>query len=614
MPPEAIREAADDGPAASFPASRGDNPRLAISLGQFSSAGAKSENQDFHGAIETAGAELAAKGIAIAIADGISTSRLGAAAAETAVKTFLTDYFCTSAAWSVQTSAERVIAAANAWMHAQNAAAGRASDETREAGLICTFSALVLKSRSAHLFHVGDGRIARIAGGRIEPLTEPHRVSLGGGETCLARALGMNRHVEIDYRCVPLQLGDVFLLTTDGVHDALPDAAAIRIVAEAASPDEAARRLCEAAQAAGSDDNLTAQVVRIDSLPGGELSELVEAGALPPAPLLKAGDRFEGYTVLRQLHASARSHVYLARDEADGGRVALKVPSTELAQDSRHAAALQLEEWAMRRLSHQNLLRAAPQRGPRRHLFCATEYVEGQSLVEWMADNPRPDLARFRDIVRQIASGVLAMHRREMIHRDLRPHNVLVDADGTVKIIDFGSVSVAGLNEIAPPQEGEAAYAGTLQYGAPELYRGMPANPASDLYSLGTIAYQLLTGALPYGTKLPSAAAAAGSRAPRYIPARGVNPDVPEWMDAALAKAVALDPARRYAELSEFTFDLSHPNHALAAVEPLPLLRRGAVGFWRMLAALLALALAISILTRPDVAGPRTSQPQENAR
>jgi serine/threonine protein phosphatase PrpC/predicted Ser/Thr protein kinase len=611
LPPEAIAEAARDGPAASTTASRGDTPRLAISLGQFSSAGAKPENQDFHGAIEPAGAELAAKGIALAIADGISTSRLGAVAAETAVKTFLTDYFCTSAAWSVQTSAERVIAAANGWMHAQNAAAGRVSDETREAGLICTFSALVLKSRTAHLFHVGDGQIARISNGRIEPLTEPHRVSLGGGETCLARALGMNRHVEIDYRCVPLQPGDLLLLSTDGVHEALPDAAMARIVAEAASPDDAARRLCEAARAAGSTDNLTAQVVRIDDLAGGEISELVEAGALLPAPLLKAGDRLDGYTVLRQLHASARSHVYLARDEADGSRAALKVPSTEAAQDPLQAAALQLEEWAMRRLSHQNLLRAAPQRQARRHLFCATEYVEGQSLVEWMTDNPRSELARVRDIVRQIASGLLAMHRREMVHRDLRPHNVLVDADGTVKIIDFGSVSVAGLNEIAPPDEGDAAYAGTLQYGAPELYRGLPASPASDLYSLGTIAYQLLTGALPYGTKLPSAAAVAGSRAPRYIPARGINPDVPEWMDAAIARAVALDPARRYAELSEFTYDLAHPNHALAAVEPLPLLRRGSADFWRTLAGLLALALAIAILTRPDVTGSSTLQPQE---
>jgi serine/threonine protein phosphatase PrpC len=597
-----MREAAVDGPAASPTASRGGAPRLAVSLGQFSSAGAKSENQDFHGALEPEGADLAAKGIAIALADGISTSRLGAQAAETAVKSFLADYLCTSPAWSVQTSAERVIAATNGWMHAQNAAAGRISEETREAGLICTFSALVLKSRSAHLFHVGDARIARIADGRLEPLTEPHRVSLGGGETCLSRALGMNRHVEIDYCCRPLQPGDVFVLTTDGVHDALPDAAMARIVAGADSPQAAARRLCEAALAAGSADNVTAQVVRIDSVPEGDLSELIAGhDALLPAPQLKAGDLLDGYAVLRQLYASARSHVYLARDVTDGGRVVLKVPSTEHAQDARQRAALQLEDWAMRRVSHQNLLGAAPLREPRRYLFCATEYFEGQSLAEWMGDHPRPELARVRDIVRQIASGLLALHRSEMIHRDLRPQNVLIDGDGTVKIIDFGSVSVAGVSEIVPPAEGEAVYAGTLQYGAPELYRGFPATSASDLYALGTLAYQLLTGALPYGTKLPSAAAMAGSRAPRYIPASSINPDVPDWMDAAIAKAVAINPAQRYGELSEFTYDLAHPNHALAAVEPLPLLLRGSAAFWRTVAALLALGLAVSIFTRPDL-------------
>jgi len=163
LPPEAHREAADDGPTASPSASRDMPPRLAISLGQFSSAGRKSENQDFQGALEPGGADLATKGIAVAIADGISTSRLGATAAETAVKSFLTDYYCTSEGWSVRTAAERVIAAANSWMHAQNRAAyGRPlEDGERELGLVCTLTAMVLKSRSAHLFHIGDARIAR---------------------------------------------------------------------------------------------------------------------------------------------------------------------------------------------------------------------------------------------------------------------------------------------------------------------------------------------------------------------------------------------------------------------------------------------------------------------
>lgn len=576
--------------------------QLAISLGQYSTAGAKAENQDFHGSLVPDGADLAAKGIGLAIADGISTSALGAAAAETAVKSFLTDYLCTSPAWSVQRAAHSVIAATNGWMHAQNAAAGRVSDETREAGLICTFSALVLKSRSAHIFHVGDSRVARVNGNSIEPLTEPHRVAMGGGKTALARALGMNRDVKVDYRSVPVEVGDIFILSTDGVHEELPDAAVINLIRQAITLDSAAQAICAAAQAAGSNDNLTVQLVRVESLPDGGLDELLDRqDHLPPAPVLTAGDMFEGYKVLRRLHASARSHVYLARDEFDDGAVVLKVPSTEHAQDARQLAALQLEEWVMRRLTHQNLLRAAPARGPRRHLYSTAEFVDGQSLIEWIADHPQPDLAKVRDITRQIASGLLAMHRREMVHRDLRPHNVLIDSHGTVKIIDFGSVAVAGVREIAPPADEDAAYAGTLQYSAPELYRGMPATAQSDLYSLGTIAYQLLTGALPYGSKLPSVVAQSNGRMPRYIPASSLNPDVPDWMDAAIAKAVHPDPRQRYEELSEFTYDLANPNPALAAPEPLPLLYRGGAGFWRGLCAILAVALAIAILTRPDL-------------
>lgn len=577
-------------------------PILVVSIGQHSTAGAKPENQDFYGCLQPEGEDLASKGIAFAIADGISTSAQGAAAAETAVKTFLTDYLCTPPSWSVQSAGERVINATNGWMHAQNSATGRVSDETREAGLICTFSALVLKSRCAHIFHVGDARIAHLNAKGLEPLTEPHRVSAGGGQTYLAKALGMARNVELDYRQLPVEVGDLFILTTDGVHEVLGDATICRIVRQAEDLDDAARKICDAALEAGSNDNLTTQIVRIESLLDGELGELLDLGpSLPPAPQLSAGDRFEGYTVLRRLHASARSHVYLARDEIDGKQVVLKVPSTEHAQDPAQLAALQLEEWVMRRLKHQNLLGATPRRGPRRHIFTTSEFVEGRSLTEWMADHPQPDLGKVRDIIRQIASGLLAMHRREMVHRDLRPHNVLIDADGTVKIIDFGSVQVAGWQDILPLREGDAAYAGTLQFAAPELYQGFPASPASDLYSLGTIAYQMLTGALPYGHKLPSVASHSGSRMPRYIPASSLNPAVPDWMDAALAKAVHTDPTLRYFELSEFTYDLAHPNNALARPEPLPLLYRGSVQFWRAAAILLAVAFALSILSRPDI-------------
>ncbi|OCC25680.1 serine/threonine protein kinase [Croceicoccus estronivorus] len=587
--------------------------RLAITLGHYSSAGAKLENQDFHGALQPEGADLAAKGIVLCLADGISTSALGATAAETAVKTFLSDYYCTSPAWSVRTSAERVIAATNSWMHAQNrrVLGPVPSDSERERGLVCTFSALILKSRSAHVFHIGDAQVARISGQSVEPLTELHRVDLGGGESYLGRAMGVNRAVEIDYRQVPLVPGDLFMLSTDGVHEYLSARMIVDIIEAAATLDVAARIIAATAQAGGSGDNLTVQLVRIESLPDGGIEDLVGAEtSLPPASVLAEGQGFEGYTILRQIHSGSRSHVYLACDDASGAEVALKILSTELAEDPAALSSLLLEEWILRRLDHPNLLRAATHYRARRFAFSVSQYVAGQSLHAWMLDHPMPDLATVREVVKQLASGLQALHRREMVHRDIRPHNVLLDRDGRAIIIDFGSVQVAGLDELAQ-RPLEAAFAGTIQYSAPELYLGYPATRQSDLYSLGVVAYQMLTGHLPYGPRVAAAGTRAAQRKLTYTPVMHYNPDVPDWMDAAIRKAVNLDPARRYGELSEFVVDLTKPNASLAPAGLMPLFQRGSVRAWKIVSGILAAALLASLLTRPDVAGPSPTPEQE---
>ena len=134
-----------------------------------------------------------------------------------------------------------------------------------------------------------------------------------------------------------------------------------------------------------------------------------------------------------------------------------------------------------------------------------------------------------------------------------------------------------------------------------ELFLGEPATPRSDLFSLGVIAYQMLTGALPYGTAVASAVTPTAQRRLRYRPAAELNPDVPGWVDAALARAVAVDPARRYGELSEFIYDLSHPNPALTEFAPRPLLERGGTQQWRIATVVLAILLALSILRWPEL-------------
>lgn len=570
--------------------------RLAITIGQHSIAGRKPENQDFHGSLVPEGDLIASKGIAIAIADGISTSALGAVAAETAVKSFLTDYFSTSEAWSAQVSAERVIAATNSWMHGQNLrGASLLSDEERERGIVCTLSAMVIKSRMAHLFHVGDARIARLVGRAVEPLTELHRINLGGGESYLGRALGVNRHVEIDYRQIPVQAGDVFILMTDGVHEHVPADEIAAAVIQAADLDAAARWIVDGAFAAGSEDNLTVQLVRIDALPDAGVADLMGGGtALPPAPRLEPGKDFEGYAILRELHSGSRSHVYLARDRVDGALVALKVPGTDHAEDPAQLQALLLEEWAARRVTNTHVLKAAAQRGARRHVYSVTEYIAGCTLDEWMHDQREPDLVAVRSLVKQIAAGLQALHRRAMIHRDLRPKNVIVDGDGTARIIDFGSVQVAGLDELAPRAD-DGAFAGTMQYSAPELYLGAAATPLSDIFSLGVITYQMLTGKLPYGARVAAADSRAAQRKLRYIPVVAINPAVPDWIDAAIARAVAIEPQHRYAELSEFIYDLTHPNPALVGPDRRPMLARQPERLWQATSLFLLVMLCLTL-------------------
>lgn len=591
--------------------------QLSVTIGQFSTAGAKEANQDFHGALVPEPEALATKGVAVAIADGISTSPLGATGAETAVKSFLTDYFATSEAWSVSTSGQRVIAATNSWMHAQNLGGARSlSDEARERGMVCTFSALVLKGRSAWLFHVGDSRIARVSGSTLEPLTEPHRLDLGGGVSFLARAMGSDRHIEIDHRRMPVTVGDVFVLSTDGVHEVLDDRAFI----EAAAGDDldvAARALCDAALAAGSEDNLTVQLVRVEGLPQGGLDDIAgEEAALPPAPQLTAGQDFEGFTIVRELHAGHRSHVYLARDRASGERVALKVPSTEHGSDAGELRRLMLEEWVARRVSHPHVLKAPPARASRRHAYAVTAYVEGATLEQWTYQQRETDLVAVRSIVKQIASGLQALHRREIVHRDLRPANVIIDGEGTVTIIDFGSAQVAGLDEIGGPV-GDAMFAGSMQFTAPEIWLGQPATRGADLWSLGAMAYYMLTRELPYGSRLSNATTRTAQGRLVYVPASERNPDVPAWVDAAIARAVAIDPAKRYGELSEFIYDLTHPNTALFAPEQRSWLARRPERLWQAISALLALALAASLLTREgpvDRPQPSKIQTEETAR
>lgn len=526
------------------------------------------------------------------MADGISSSDVSHIASQSAVAGFVSDYYCTTEAWTVKKSAEQVILALNSWLYAQTQQSQYRYDKDR--GYVCTFSALIIKSTTAHLFHIGDTRIYRIADNMLEQLTKDHRYWVSPDKSYLSRALGIDSHLEIEYRSLPLEKGDIFLLATDGVYEyASPEFIVDTLQASPDDLDTAAKALVEQAYKQGSVDNLSAQIVRIEDLPRQEANEHYQRlTELPFPPILEARMLFDGFTILRELHASNRSHVYLVVEAVSGERAVIKTPSIDLRNDTAYLERFLMEEWIARRINSPYVLKPFPQERSRKFLYNVTEYLEGQTLSQWLIDNKKPTLERVRGIVEQIAKGLRAFHRLEMLHQDLRPDNIIIDNNGTVKLIDFGSVCVAGLLETVS-HDSLNHVLGTAQYTAPEYFLGEAGTARSDLFSLGVITYQMLSGKLPYGAEVAKCKTVLAQNKLSYDSLRYDRPEIPVWVDDAIRKAVQPSPYKRYEDLSEFIFDLRHPNQSYLIRTRPPLLERYPLHFWKGIVLMQAIVIII---------------------
>ena len=569
--------------------------QLKISVGQYSDKGRKEINQDFHGVYIPKEPLLTSKGIAIALADGISSSDVSQIASEAAVIGFLEDYFCTSETWSVKKSAQRVLMATNSWLHAQTQQSQHRYDKDK--GYVCTFSTMVIKSTTAHIFHVGDTRIYRLRDNALEQLTHDHRLWVSQDKSYLSRGMGINPQVEIDYATLPVEKGDIFLFATDGVYEYANSHYIINAINEHGHDlDKAAKAIVEEAYEQGSADNLTAQVIRVDEIPGQNANEVYQQlTELPFPPELEARAVIDGYTIIREVHASSRSHVYLAMDSETKTPVIIKTPSIDLRNDPAYLERFLMEEWIARRTNSAHVLRPCLQTRKRSYLYIVTEFIDGKTLSQWMIDNPKPDLETVRGIVEQIAKGLRAFHRLEMLHQDLRPNNIMIDRTGTVKIIDFGSARVAGIMEMTAPIERNNLL-GTAQYTAPEYFLGESGSTCSDLFSLGVIAYQMLTAKLPYGAQVAKTRTKAAQNKLSYATVRDDIREIPIWVDETLRKAVHPNPYKRYEEISEFLFDLRHPNKEFLNKSRAPLLERNPALFWKSVSFILAVIIGLLLI------------------
>jgi hypothetical protein len=456
----------------------------------------------------------------------------------------------------------------------------------------CTFTALVLRGRIAHLLHVGDTRAYRLRGDRLTCLTTDHARENGTGRSrILFRALGVEAEVRLDYVSQPVALHDRFLLCSDGVHAFLTDESIADILRERSAPEDTARALVATALESGGTDNATAMVLDVVGLPTAESAEIgATIMQLPLIPVPLRGETIDGFVLKALLSDGRYSRLYGALDEIEGGEVALKFPKPQVASEATYHAAFVREAWVGARVNSPwvgHVVELPP--GRQTCLYTVMPLYQGELLETRLMRRPSLGLEEGRNITIKLARAAAALHRVGVIHRDIKPDNVILEAGGSLKLIDLGVVRVPGLEDF-PPED----IPGTLGYMAPEMLAGEPGNEATDIYALGVTMFRAFTGEFPYGN------ADATSRPRRDRPKEfcALRPDLPAWLQAALGRAIAVDPTERFRDMSEFALEMeAGPARIAAAVRrPQTLYERAPVQFWQGVAALLGLALLLSLL------------------
>jgi serine/threonine protein phosphatase PrpC len=550
---------------------------LEVAVGHRSESGPRAQNEDFAAWTTPLAPERTRKGILLAASDGVSGHAGGRDAAEHAVRGLIADYYATPDTWEVGRALERVLQAINQWVLAQ----ARARPD--KLGMACTLTALVLRGRRYWVAHAGDTRCYLRRGGRLAQLTADHVWRRPEMDHVLTRAIGLDPRLALDVTEGELEPGDVWILATDGAWaplgryeiERLADAVAARELTPQQAADQGVRRALEA----GGQDNATLLVARVDALPAAALHDTRAAsGPLAPLPRLAPGQEIDGFRVEETLHTSRVTLLYRVRDLETGRSLVLKTLTPEAAADARERSAFAYEEWLARRLNARYFAQVPALDALRRSaLYYVQSYHPGHTLAELLRADHHWTAGELVPLAIRLAHATGALHRRGVIHRDLKPENLHLGDDGELRILDLG-VAISG----ADPPERAREMAGTPSYLAPEQFDGAPASTQSDLYALGVTLYHLATRRFPYGEIEPF-------QHPRFgdpvLPSR-YRPDLPEWLENVLLKAVARDPKARFETAEELLLALEGgPERAPRRPAPTPLIERHGRVFWPAVAA-----------------------------
>jgi len=449
-----------------------------------------------------------------------------------------------------------------------DAAATTVFQATRDKGrMATTLLVSIFRHDKVTIAHVGDSRAYLVRGGKIKRLTTDHsytslQVKLGlllernamtsPHRSTLTRSIGYEPMCHYDISTQPLEKGDIILQCSDGLYGFLLDEEILEAVIKY-HPGEACKRLIALAEKRQVSDNVSAQIVQVWDVDKAKAPNPAGKPRGNPGHELGVGsvldDRFEITDVIAK---SGMASLFKATDRKTGAAVAIKIPLPQIESDPAGFDRFRREEEIGLKLNHPYILKFVPVEKKSRP-YLVMEYLEGQTLSELLRSVhplPEPDAVK---IASRICEALEYMHKNGVIHRDLKPQNIMLCNDGSIRIMDFGIARAQGARRLT--FVGFTPTMGTPDYMAPEQVRGSRGDERTDIYSLGAILYEMVTGEPPFGGDsayvIMNARVTGDPVAPRKL-----NSKLTPVLEEVILHAMERDPKRRFQSAAEMKREL----------------------------------------------------------
>jgi serine/threonine-protein kinase len=447
-------------------------------------------------------------------------------------------------------------------------------EDPRAKRMATTLAVAIFRNDHVTVGNVGDSRVYLVRRGEIKQLSTDHsyvamqrkfglvseeEAKSSDNRFLLTRSVGQEPVIRVDVEDVAVQKGDRIILCSDGLHSVVRDGEICDIVGRYA-PGPGCRQLVALAEQRGTDDNVSAQVIHIEEIEAVGYYRGVpmyhKAAEKPVSGEIEAGQLLDDrFFIHEMISRSGMATIYRATDRQTKEMVAIKVPFMQFESDPGFFARFQREEEIGLKLQHSNILKFVPVEKKSRP-YIVTEYLRGYTLAHLLTSiRPMPVTDALK-LASRICDALAYLHAQGVTHRDLKPQNVMMCYDGTIRLMDFGIARSEGRRITFT---GFTPAMGTPDYMAPEQVKGKRGDARTDIYSLGAILYEMITGHPPFEGESPlvvmNARLVGDPAAPRTL-----NPDISPQVEEIVLHAMERDPANRFQTAAEMKAEIDDPN------------------------------------------------------